>query len=43
MTAKASSVLSKIRILMKSKQFVNEIVHAYIIPHQDAHQVSENH
>ncbi|GAB1604775.1 xaa-Pro aminopeptidase 1-like [Argonauta hians] len=38
MTSKTSNLLSKFRILMQSKQFVNEIVHAYIIPHQDAHQ-----
>lgn len=35
-----STLLSRLRALMKNTNVVGETLHAYIVPHKDAHQVS---
>ena len=39
MAKPTGELLTKLRSAMKNKAFVPEILHAYIIPSEDAHQV----
>ncbi|CAF1518364.1 unnamed protein product, partial [Adineta steineri] len=38
MTSPSSILLNNLRQLMKSKQYFNDIIHAYIIPTTDPHR-----